>query len=73
MHTGMLPKVSRFNAYFLGDEKWRVSIGVTVFMMDEGIDSGPILVQKLVSVGKKSQSELIRETRKLAWTLLLSL
>ena len=39
------------------------SIGVTVFMMDEGIDSGPILVQKLVSVGKKSQSELIRETK----------
>jgi methionyl-tRNA formyltransferase len=36
---------------------------VSVFLVDEGIDSGPILVQKPVTIGAKSQEQLIRETK----------
>lgn len=39
--------------------------GVSVFFVDEGIDSGPILVQKKVKIGDRTQEELIRHTKKL--------
>ena len=35
------------------------------FLVDEGIDSGPIVVQKKVRVDEKSQSELIKCTKKI--------
>ena len=37
--------------------------GVSVFFVDEGIDSGPILVQKQLSIETMSQWELIRMTK----------
>jgi methionyl-tRNA formyltransferase len=33
--------------------------------VDEGIDSGPILVQKKVEIGHRSQEELIRHTKQI--------
>ena len=44
------------------DEKYT---GVSVFFIDEGIDSGPIIVQKKIEIGDKSQSELIQVTKKI--------
>ena len=37
--------------------------GVSVFLVDEGIDSGPILVQKKVPLLDRSQAELIWELK----------
>ena len=37
--------------------------GVTVFFVDEGIDSGPILVQKKLYLGELSQWRLIEITK----------
>jgi methionyl-tRNA formyltransferase len=39
--------------------------GVSVFLVDEGIDSGPILVQKKVEIGDRSQEELISHTKQI--------
>ena len=38
--------------------------GVSVFQVDEGIDSGPIVVQEKVEIGNRSQEELIIYTKK---------
>jgi methionyl-tRNA formyltransferase len=37
--------------------------GVSVFVVDEGIDSGPIVVQKRIGIGTDSLEELIRRTK----------
>jgi methionyl-tRNA formyltransferase len=37
--------------------------GVSVFMVDEGIDSGPIVIQKRVPIRGDSLEELIRRTK----------
>lgn len=65
LHTALLPKyrglmpsfwVLRFN------EKYT---GISVFLVDEGIDSGPILVQKKIEIGERTQQELIRDTKEI--------
>ena len=45
--------------------------GVTVFFVDEGIDSGPIYVQRKVEIRNMSQRQLIRETKKIGMLCLL--
>ena len=37
--------------------------GVSVFFVDEGIDSGPILVQKRIPIGDLSLDQLIVKTK----------
>ena len=39
--------------------------GVSVFKVDEGIDSGPIIVQKEVKIEGESQEQLILKTKQL--------
>jgi methionyl-tRNA formyltransferase len=39
--------------------------GVSVFYVDEGIDSGPIIIQKEVLIGNMTQKELIKHTKQL--------
>jgi methionyl-tRNA formyltransferase len=63
LHSALLPKyrglmpsfwVMRFN-----EEK----TGVSVFFVDEGIDSGPIIIQEEVAIVNKTQAELIWELK----------
>ena len=44
------------------DEKYT---GVSVFYVNEGIDTGPIIVQKKVEIGNRTQEELIKYTKML--------
>ena len=65
LHTALLPKYRGLMPTFWvlkNDEKYT---GVSVFFIDEGIDSGPIIVQKKIEIGDKSQSELIKLTKKI--------
>ena len=39
--------------------------GVSVFFVDEGIDSGPIIVQKRIIIGKMTQSQLIKISKRI--------
>ena len=45
--------------------------GVSVFFVDEGIDSGPIIVQEKVEIGNKTQQQLIKETKQIGMNLIL--
>ena len=45
--------------------------GVSVFYVDEGIDSGPIIVQEKVEIGEKTQQQLIKETKQIGMNLIL--
>ena len=44
--------------------------GVSVFYVDEGIDSGPIIVQKVIEIENRSQADLIKNTKKIGMELI---
>ena len=43
------------------------------FFVDEGIDSGPIILQEMVEIGSKTQQELIKETKRIGMDLIIRL
>jgi methionyl-tRNA formyltransferase len=65
LHTALLPKYRGLMPSFWVLKNNEKETGVSVFFVDEGIDSGPILVQKRVEIGNRSQAELIEFTKKL--------
>ena len=65
LHTALLPIYRGLMPTFWvlkNDEKYT---GVSIFYVDKGIDSGPIVVQKKVEIGDRSQEELITYTKKI--------
>lgn len=64
LHTGLLPKYRGLMPTFWALKNNDKEIGVSVFYVDSGIDSGPIVVQKKVPVRNRVQSDLIKETKK---------
>jgi methionyl-tRNA formyltransferase len=71
LHTALLPKYRGLMPSFWVMKNNEKETGVSVFFVDEGIDSGPILVQKRVEIGNRSQSELIDFTKKLGMDAIL--
>ena len=65
LHTALLPKYRGLMPTFWAIKNQEKETGVSVFFVDEGIDSGPIIVQRRVQLGKKSQRQLIRETKQI--------
>lgn len=65
LHTALLPKYRGLMPTFWVLKNGEKETGVSVFLVDEGIDSGPILVQRRVEIGDKSQEQLIEFTKKL--------
>ena len=65
LHTALLPKYRGLMPTFWvmkNDEKFT---GVSVFYVDEEIDSGPIIIQEKVEIGNRTQEELINYTKKI--------
>ena len=71
LHTALLPKYRGLMPSFWVLKNDEDYTGVSVFFVDEGIDSGPILVQKKVEIGDRTQEELIRDTKKLGMDAIL--
>lgn len=65
LHTGMLPKYRGLTPTFWALKNGEVEIGVSVFLIDEGVDSGPILVQESYKVTERDWDTVIRETKTL--------
>lgn len=65
LHTALLPKYRGLMPTFWVLKNNESETGVSVFFVDEGIDSGPIVVQKRVSINGQSQKGLILETKKI--------
>ena len=63
LHTALLPKYRGLMPTFWVLRNGEKETGVSVFLVDEGIDSGPIVVQKRLPIGTDSLEELIRRTK----------
>jgi methionyl-tRNA formyltransferase len=65
LHTALLPKYRGLMPSFWVLKNNEKQTGVSVFFVDEGIDSGPILVQKTVEIAGRTQEELIQHTKQI--------
>jgi methionyl-tRNA formyltransferase len=71
LHTALLPKYRGLMPTFWVMKNDEEETGVSVFFIDEGIDSGPIIVQKRVTIGNMSLDQLIRHTKRLGMDALI--
>ena len=72
LHTSLLPKYRGIMPSFWVLKNNEKYTGVSVFFVDEGIDSGKILLQKKVLINSDdSQASLIRKTKKIGMELIL--
>ena len=71
LHTALLPKYRGLMPSFWVLKNSETHTGVSVFFVDEGIDSGPILVQDKLAIGNMSQAELIDVTKKMGMDAML--
>lgn len=66
LHTALLPKNRGLMPSFWTLKNEDKETGVSVFFVDEGIDSGPILVQKKISIQPNmTQQQLIKLSKKI--------
>ena len=65
LHTALLPKYRGLMPSFWVLKNREEKTGVSVFFVDEGIDSGPILVQREVNINDMSQAQLISHTKQI--------
>ena len=71
VHPSLLPKFrgpSPIQSAILAGES---TTGTTLFMLDKGVDDGPILCQKEINIENKSYEELIEALGKLSLELLI--
>ena len=65
LHTAPLPKYRGLMPSFWVLRNQEKHTAVSVFYVDEDIDSGPILVQERVEINGQSQEELINQTKRI--------
>jgi len=65
LHTALLPKYRGLMPSFWVMKNSEKYTGISVFFVDKGIDSGPIIVQEKIEIGDRTQEELITYTKKL--------
>lgn len=65
LHTALLPKYRGLMPTFWVLKNEEQYTGVSVFFVDTGIDSGEIVVQKIVEIGNMTQEQLIKHTKKI--------
>lgn len=70
LHSSLLPKYRGLMPTFWVLKNNENFTGVSVFFIDEGIDSGPIIIQKKIKIETKIQADLIRETKKIGMELI---
>lgn len=59
LHSALLPKYRGLMPSFWVLANNEIETGVSVFFVDEGIDSGPVIVQKKIEIKNQTQEELI--------------
>jgi methionyl-tRNA formyltransferase len=71
VHTALLPRYRGLMPTFWAMKNGERETGVSVFLIDEGIDSGPILVQKHLEIGDRTLDDLIRDTKRMGMEALI--
>lgn len=64
LHTAPLPRYRGLMPTFWVLRFGESETAVSVFLVDEGVDSGPIVVQRFIAIAGMSQEQLIRETKR---------
>ena len=70
LHTALLPKYRGLMPTFWVLKNNEKKTGVSVFYVDEGIDSGPIIIQKSIKIKNYTHADLIRITKKIGMELI---
>lgn len=65
LHSALLPKYRGLMPSFWVLRFREKYTGVSVFLVDEGIDTGPIVVRKRIEIGDMTQEQLIRYSKKI--------
>jgi methionyl-tRNA formyltransferase len=65
LHTAKLPKYRGLMPSFWVLKNNEIETAVSVFFVDKGIDSGPIIVQENIIIGDMTQEELIIYSKKI--------
>ena len=71
LHTALLPKYRGLMPTFWVLKNNEKYTGVSVFYVDKGIDSGPILVQEKIKIGNRTQEELISHSKKIGMNCII--
>ena len=71
VHPSLLPRYRGAAPIQWAILKGERETGVTTFLMDEGLDSGPILLQRKVPIGEETASELSRRLSEVGSELIL--
>jgi len=71
LHTGLLPKYRGLMPTFWAMKNNEEYIGISVFFVDEGIDSGPIIEQQKLNIKGMTQNEVILQTKKIGIDLII--
>ena len=71
LHTALLPKYRGLMPTFWVLKNNETHTGVSVFFVDEGIDSGPIIIQEKVEIGDSTQQDLIMKTKRIGMDLVI--
>jgi len=72
LHTSLLPKYRGLLPTFWVLKENEQETGVSVFFIDEGIDSGPIIVQRVIPIAPDtSQQQLIRLSKRIGMEALV--
>lgn len=71
LHSSLLPKYRGLMPSFWVLKNNEDRTGVSVFFVDEGIDSGEILVQKEIEIGLHTQKSLIVESKSLGMVAII--
>ena len=72
LHTALLPKYRGLMPTFWVLKNNEEYTGVSVFYVDKGIDSGPIVVQKKLKIANRTQEELIVYTKRIGMECILN-
>ena len=65
LHTALLPKYRGLMPTFWVMKNNEKFTGVSVFYVNKGIDTGPIIIQKRVEISDRTQEELIKYTKRI--------
>lgn len=72
LHSGLLPRYRGLLPTFWAMKNAEKEIGISVVLMDEGIDSGEVLVQRRIPFSGQSHAEVIRATKHLGMEALVT-
>lgn len=71
LHTALLPKYRGLMPSFWVLKNNEKYTGVSIFFVDDGIDSGPIIIQRKIKINEMTQEQLIKKTKKIGIELIV--